>query len=348
MASRPVWRFGAAAFSQHAPQTTRSCPTLQARLFPRLQTRTFTNNSPRQARYNYQRFQSTSNLLYRWAQSPNFYYQVGGISIGVGCFYVYNLEQVPISGRRRFNFISDEFVRKTSESAYQQTLAEFRGQILPEHHPLHQMTERVLQRLIPHSGLPAESNRWTVHVINDNMKNAFVLPGGHVFVFRGILDVAQGEDGLAAVLGHEIAHNVANHSGEKISQASVIMPLAYIVSFALGLGDLGLTRMAIDFGLNKPNSRKQESEADYIGLMMMSEACYDPAAAAKMWERMDQMERKQGGAPPQFLSTHPASRNRMENIQEWMPKAEMKREQSGCSIVAAYGEDFGRAFSRWT
>lgn len=234
--------------------------------------------------------------------------------------------------------MSDEYVRSTSDSAYRQILAEYRGKILPEHHPLHRMVERVLERLIPHSGLPAETNRWTVHLINDDTKNAFVLPGGHVFVFRGILDVAKGEDGLAAVLGHEIAHNVANHVGEKLSQSSVIMPLAYLVSFALGLGDFGITNMAIEFGLNRPNGRKQESEADYIGLMMMSEACYDPRAAAQMWARMEQMEKAQGGAPPQFMSTHPASHQRQENIKDWLPKAEMKREQSGCSIIGAYCE----------
>ncbi|KAF2218902.1 peptidase family M48-domain-containing protein [Elsinoe ampelina] len=348
MASRPRWRLFSALGARQLPQPASRLQPLRSRILPQLQSRTFSRTTPQRARYNYNRFKTTTNLLHRWAQSPTFYYQIGFISAGVGGFYISNLEEVPVSGRRRFNFISDDFVRRTSETAFQQTLDEFDEKILPETHPLHRMTERVLQRLLPHSGFANESSRWTVHVIDDKTKNAFVLPGGHVFVFRGILDVAQGEDGLAAVLGHEIAHNVANHVGERLSQSWVLMPVAFLVSFFLGLDDLSLTRLAVEYAFDNPHSRKQESEADYIGLIMMSEACYDPSAAADMWERMDQLEKRDGGGPPQFLSTHPASRNRMESIKGWLPKAEAKREQSGCFVTGFYADDFGRAFSRWT
>ncbi|PNS17473.1 hypothetical protein CAC42_7156 [Sphaceloma murrayae] len=334
MAMGPLGKALFASFRSAAPALPRSIPILRSRVLQ--QTRTFSQTTRLQAyrrpqqNYSYSRFQTTSNLLYRWASSPSFYYQVGFLSLSAGGFYVYNLEEVPVSGRRRFNFIPEAYARQVSESSYRQILAEYRSQILPQTHPLHRMVEGVLERLIPHSGLPAETNSWTVHVINDNTKNAFVLPGGHVFVFRGILDVARGEDGLAAVLGHEIAHNVANHVGEKMSQSSFLMVIPIVLA-GLGIADFGLSRMILDLGLSKPNGRKQESEADYIGLMMMAEACFDPTAAEKMWARMDALEKAQGGAPPQFLSTHPASRNRMRDIAEWMPKAEAKSQESGCA-----------------
>jgi predicted Zn-dependent protease len=89
---------------------------------------------------------------------------------------------------------------------YQQVIEQYQGRILPQSHPQHKLVQRVLDRLIPHSGLPAETNNWEVHVIKDEQKNAFVIPGGKVFVFSGILDICQGEQGLAAVLGHELAH----------------------------------------------------------------------------------------------------------------------------------------------
>jgi len=99
-----------------------------------------------------------------------------------------------------------------------------------------------------------------VHVIKDEQKNAFVIPGGKVFVFSGILDVCQGEPGLAAVLGHEIAHNVAHHSAERMSSYVVLMPIAMVGSFLLGIGDVGdvFTRMVVDLAFMRPGSRKQE------------------------------------------------------------------------------------------
>jgi len=197
------------------------------------------------------------------------------------------------------------------------------------------MVQRVLDRLLPHSGLATDSNQWEVHVIEDEQKNAFVIPGGKVFVFSGILGVCEGEQGLAAVLGHEIAHNVAHHAAERMSSYAVLLPVAIAASFALGLGDFGITRLIVDLCFTRPGGRAQESEADYIGLMMMSEACYDPQAAKELWARMEQEEK---GAPPQFLSTHPSSHNRMEQIEKWMPQANEKVAESDCAFTSSYGE----------
>lgn len=139
-------------------------------------------------------------------------------------------------------------------------MQEYRGKILPPQHPHHRLVKKVLDRLIPHSGLPADQNDWEVHVIQDEMKNAFVIPGGKVFVFSGILDVCQGENGLAAVLGHEIAHNVAHHSAERMSSYAALLPIAILATLALGLGDIGnvLSRTIVDLTFLRPGSRKQE------------------------------------------------------------------------------------------
>ncbi|KAG9601945.1 hypothetical protein KCU60_g5325, partial [Aureobasidium melanogenum] len=310
--------------------------------------RTYANGFGRGGGYQYSRFQQVGGLMRRWAARPTFYYEVGGLAGACGGFYIYNLEVVPVSGRRRFNIVSASTEQQSGQELYQQVIQEYQGRILPPSHPQHKLVQRVLNRLIPHSGLPAETNDWEVHVIRDEQKNAFVIPGGKVFVFSGILDVCQGEAGLAAVLGHEIAHNVAHHSAERMSSYAVFLPVAIVASLLLGLGDIGnvFTRMVVDLAFLRPGSRKQESEADYIGLMMMAQACYDPSAAVGLWSRMHAAEHD---APPEFISTHPSSHNRMEKIQSWLGDAELKREQSGCGQVSDYANKFRDTFSfRWS
>ena len=212
-----------------------------------------------------------------------------------------------------------------------ETMQEFRGKILPPYSREHRMVQRVLNRLIPQSGLTDQD--WEIHVIDDPMKNAFVIPGGKVFVFKGILDVCQGEDGLAAVLGHEIAHNVAHHAAERMSQAFVFLPLAFVGAVLFGLVP-SIGRFAVNLAFTLPGSRKQEAEADYIGLLMMAESCYDPKAAMGLWSRMEKEEK---GAPPQFLSTHPSSHNRLDKIRDWLPKAEGARESGDCQGLTSFG-----------
>jgi len=163
-----------------------------------------------------------------------------------------------VSHRRRFNIVSHDYERQTGQQLYKDVMQEYSDRLLPESHPQARMVQRVLDRLIPHSGLSASENQWEVHVIRDEQKNAFVIPGGKVFVFTGILDVCKGEDGLAAVLGHEIAHNVAHHAGEKMSRYMALLPVALATSVLLGLNDFSLTRMAVDLGLMLPNGRAQE------------------------------------------------------------------------------------------
>ncbi len=142
-------------------------------------------------------------------------------------------------------------------------------------------------------------------------QNAFVLPGGKVFVFSGILQLTRNDSGLAAVLGHEIAHNLANHVGERMSSDLGTNFLMWpMIILTAPFGGLPLLMQlfgwgALDLAFGRPMNRRQETEADYIGLMMMAEACYDPREAASFWARMEKAHQME---PPEWLSTHPSVR----------------------------------------
>lgn len=166
----------------------------------------------------YQRFNARSGIsgfFTRWAARPTFYRDVGVITAGAGTVYVLNLEEVPVSGRRRFNFIPAKIEEALGESTVEQIRQEYAGRFLPDQDPRVKLVKRVLERLLPFAfreGKGLSEMTWEVHVIDSPEQNAFVVPGGKVFVFTGILPYCRDEDGVAAVLGHEIAHVVAHHT----------------------------------------------------------------------------------------------------------------------------------------
>lgn len=165
-----------------------------------------------------------------------------------------------------------------------------------------------------------------------------IMRSGKVFVFSGILPICGDDAGVASVLGHEIAHNVAKHSNEKASQ-TVILNVLYIIAQQLfGVPDV-LSNMLLTLAFERPGSRAQESEADYIGLLMMAQSCYPPEAAADLWANMEKKE-KDNPQPPQLMSTHPSHHNRQEKIREWLPKAREKFQQSNCYSTSRYVESF--------
>lgn len=300
------------------------------------------NASYRRQTFNNQRTSTVGGLFKRWAQRPTFYYEVGGLGAAAGAYYIANLETVPVSGRRRFSIVSHETEKQLGKQQYDQLLQQYAGAILPESSREHQQAVRVLQRLIPNAGI--DDQDWEVHVIADHEQmNAFVLPGGKVFLYTGILKVTRDDDGLAAVLGHEIAHNVAHHAGERASSMFILLPIGVFAWALLGV-DLYVWRMATRLMFEFPSSRKQEEEADYIGLLMMAQSCYDPNAALRLWASMEGEEK--GRAPPQFLSTHPSSHNRLEKIRDWIGEAEAKREGSDCGAMVGYTDDFRGAMRK--
>ena len=163
-----------------------------------------------------------------------------------------------------------------------------------------------------------------------NMRNAFCMPGGKIAVFSGILEVTKNTDGLAAVMGHEIAHAVAKHSVERASQAMTINLGTSVADIFLG-GAISRTRNTVGqntgldifrIGILNPFGRKQETEADYLGLIFSSLAGYDIRESVKLWERM--AEKNKGKEPPVFLSTHPSSKKRIKNLENWISEVMIK------------------------
>ena len=261
---------------------------------------------------------------------------LGSIFIG---FYYYNLEEVPVSGRRRFNFVSPAREESLANSEYEMIMRQYGQQVLPPDHLYSRLVNKVLKRLIPAAGLEAQN--WEVRVIDDpDEENAFVFPGGKVFVFSGMFPICAGEEGVAAVLGHEIAHNIAHHTAEQLSHSVLLFLLAAGLAYSFDISSQ-LAEWLVTIVLRLPRSRKLESEADYIGLLMMAQACYDPEAAVELWERMAAEEED---APRSFLSTHPASEDRTTAIQKWLPQARQKWLESKCESTIGFVEEFRKAF----
>ena len=173
---------------------------------------------------------------------------------------------------------------------------------------------------------PTHNFQWEYILIdNDKIKNAWCMPGGKIAVYSGILEITKNKHGLAAVMGHEIAHAVAKHSVERASRALVLNVGTQIADIASG-GAISRTSRAtgVDvagmlrtFGIDNPFGRKQETEADYLGLIFSSLSGYDIRESVKIWERMK--EAYKGQEPPEWMSTHPSSAKRIENLRNWIP-----------------------------
>jgi len=174
---------------------------------------------------------------------------------------------------------------------------------------------------------PTYNFQWEyILVDNDKIKNAWCMPGGKIAVYTGILKITKNKHGLAAVMGHEIAHAVAKHSVERASRALVLnVSTAALDIFTGGAVSNAQRTTGVDvagmlrtFGIDNPFGRKQETEADYLGLIFSSLAGYDIRESVKIWERMK--ESNKGEEPPEWMSTHPSSSRRIESLRKWIPE----------------------------
>ena len=252
-----------------------------------------------------------------------------------------------VSGTKRsqLNVLSESDERELGEEAYQEALSE-KGVKKVTSGPDYDRVQRVADRIEDASErLHAKAVRgfewqWTV-VNDDNMVNAWALPGGKSAVYTGMLRMAKSDDELAVVMGHEASHAIARHAGERISSNMVIQGALQGTSMALG--DMSpaaqqATMAALGLGSNVgvllPWSRMQESEADELGLLIAADAGYDPRTSIDLWTRMA----SQSGAPPEFLSTHPSENTRITRLQKMMPKAmklyQAALERSGAAPAA--------------
>ena len=178
---------------------------------------------------------------------------------------------------------------------------------------------------------PTYNFQWEyILVDNDKIKNAWCMPGGKIAVYTGILEITKNKHGLAAVMGHEIAHAVAKHSVERASRALVLnVGTAAIDIFTGGVisntqrtTGVDVAGMLRTFGIDNPFGRKQETEADYLGLIFSSLAGYDIRESVKIWERMKKANK--GQEPPEWMSTHPSSMRRIEALKSWIPEITIK------------------------
>jgi predicted Zn-dependent protease len=203
--------------------------------------------------------------------------------------------------------------------------------------PEHQMVVRVAERLARATGDAARDFKWQVSLIQSPQVNAFCLPGGKIAVYTGIIPYARTEAGLAAVMGHEMAHAVARHGSQRLLRTTMAQTL--MVGAQLSLSDMDYRqRQAVmaaigagaQYGVLLPFSREHELEADEMGLIYMARAGYDPREAISFWERMSSA----GGAqPPEFASTHPAHGTRIEQLRAFMPKAIAEYEKSSARAL---------------
>ena len=178
---------------------------------------------------------------------------------------------------------------------------------------------------------PTYNFQWEyILVDNDKIKNAWCMPGGKIAVYTGILPITKNKHGLAAVMGHEIAHAVAKHSIERASRA-LVLNIGTVAADIFSGGAISRTSRAtgVDvagmlrtFGIDNPFGRKQETEADYLGLIFSSLAGYDIRESVKVWERM--RESYKGQEPPEWMSTHPSSERRIETLKNWIPEIIIK------------------------
>ncbi|UCG78476.1 MAG: M48 family metallopeptidase [Nitrospirota bacterium] len=251
--------------------------------------------------------------------------------IVIACILVISCTTVPITGRQQLKLISsdeinsmsfreyDKFIKKSKvvEGTYETEMVKRVGESIGN----------AVERFFSDLGRPdmLKGYKWEFSLIDDRAVNAWAMPGGKVVVYSGILPVAVDESGLAVVIGHEIAHAVANHGNERMSQGLLVQMGGVALSVALSerpkeTRQLYMTAFGVGstLGIMLPYSRVHETEADQLGLIFMAMAGYDPRVAIKFWERMASMKDSQ---TPEFLSTHPTPTNRIREINQFIPQA---------------------------
>jgi len=234
-------------------------------------------------------------------------------------------ETVPITGRSQLMLMPEGDEVKLGFDSYQEILKKSKLSTDPR---LNEQVTRVGRRIAEATG--RHDFQWEFKVIEDAQANAFCLPGGKVAVYTGILPITRDDAGLAAVLGHEVAHAVARHGGERLSQQMAADGVSAAAAQTLMAGSdpqmvqlvASLFGAGLTVGALRPWSRTQESEADHLGLIYMAKAGYHPSAARELWVRMGQAS---GGAQQSFLekwlATHPSASDRVTQIEGWIPEA---------------------------
>ena len=238
---------------------------------------------------------------------------------------------VPITERRQLSIIPEATINRQASAAYENFRSKTKlitsGPQLKTIKKIGRKIENSVSAFFENKNEddPTKNFQWDyILVDNDKVKNAWCMPGGKIASYTGILKITKNDNALAAVMGHEIAHAVARHSVERASQALTVNLGTQVADIFLG-GAINRTRNTVgkssgmdifQLGIFNPFGRQQETEADYLGLIFSSLAGFDIRESVKLWERMS--ESNKGKEPPQFMSTHPSSQNRIKNLNKWI------------------------------
>ena len=260
---------------------------------------------------------SASNRCLRWP----LWVAVGAVVLASGCQSVQTTSAGAVGVDRRqamSSLVSEADLRRGSEQAYSRLMSQAQAQGALNADPvLTQRVRAIAQRMIPVTGAfraDAPAWKWEVNVLRSDQLNAWCMPGGKIAFYSGIITrLALTDDEIAAIMGHEIAHALREHARERASEQQAAGLLIGVGAALLGVGQGGadLGQIAYKVAVGMPNSRAHETEADRIGVELAARAGYDPRAAISLWQKM---ARGAGGAPPEFLSTHPSAQTRQRDL----------------------------------
>ncbi len=259
---------------------------------------------------------------------------IGIAALGLaGMLLLEGCTTVPVTGRRELNFIPPDQEMQLGLASFNQLKKDTPVDSTPSYNA--QVTT-VGRRIAAVAGNDLPNAQWEFVVFNSQEANAFCLPGGKVGVYTGILPITKDDAGLATVLGHEIGHAVAHHGASRMSQAQLTQAGGQVLGTTLSSSDPKVQSLALlaygvgsKVGLELPYDRKQESEADHIGLVYMARAGYDPREAVAFWQRFSAYTKQQGGsAGLAFLRTHPLDEVRIRQLQQWLPEAQAEYAKS--------------------
>lgn len=253
----------------------------------------------------------------------------------LGCL-IFSCQRVPVTGRKQLNLVPNSLIQSMALMEYDSFLQVTR--VLPESHYQTQMVKRVgakiqiaVEAYMRTNNLSKQIKnfKWEYNLVDENVVNAWCMPGGKVVVYTGLFPVTQNETALAVVMGHEIAHAIARHGNERMSQSLLIQMGGLVLEDALKdkkretqIIFLSLYVVSSGLAVALPNSRMQESEADNLGLIFMSTAGYDPEEAIPFWQRMAAVNT--GSKLPEFLSTHPSDETRIKKLSALIPEIKTK------------------------
>ena len=247
--------------------------------------------------------------------------------------FLISCETVPVSERKQLILLPDSYINKQSAQAYQQFLS--KANVVSKSNRQNQELQAIAKNIknaiyqyfiLENKPDPTKKINWEINLVREDQVNAWAMPGGKITFYTKMLEIAENKNGIATVMAHEMAHVVGRHGNERMSQALLLDVATSVVQTATGTTLKGGTKTIYNvlrsYGIFLPFGRKQETEADYLGLIFSSLAGYDIRESVKVWERM--REAYKGQEPPEWMSTHPSSERRIETLKNWIPEIIIK------------------------